>query len=198
MTETIIALVIFLFPLAYSPGPGNMFFAASGARFGFAATLRANFGYHVATWIVTVVIGFGFAATLDKVPQVFLALKYAGSLYVLWIAWGMFKSGAIKGSALAKPVSFVSGVILLILNPKAYVIIALMFSQFLDPTYDNKVFTVLLITTVFTLNNFVAFILWTLVGDKMASYFRKPDSAKKLNMMFGIVLAGVAVWMLLS
>ena len=73
-----------------------------------------------------------------------------------------------------------------------------MFSQFLDPTYDNKVFTVLLITTVFTLNNFVAFILWTLVGDKMASYFRKPDSAKKLNMMFGIVLAGVAVWMLLS
>ncbi len=28
MTDTILALLIFLFPLAYSPGPGNMLFAA--------------------------------------------------------------------------------------------------------------------------------------------------------------------------
>ena len=40
----IVALIIFLFPLAFSPGPGNMFFAANGVRFGFAKTLSANFG----------------------------------------------------------------------------------------------------------------------------------------------------------
>ncbi len=34
MTQTTIALVLFLAPLAYSPGPGNLFFAATGARFG--------------------------------------------------------------------------------------------------------------------------------------------------------------------
>ena len=44
----IAALLIFLFPLAFSPGPGNMFFAASGAKFGFKKTLSANFGYHLA------------------------------------------------------------------------------------------------------------------------------------------------------
>ena len=48
----IVALIIFLFPLAFSPGPGNMFFAANGARFGFAKTLSANFGYHLATIII--------------------------------------------------------------------------------------------------------------------------------------------------
>ena len=37
-----------------------MFFAANGARFGFAKTLSANFGYHLATIIVTFLIGFGF------------------------------------------------------------------------------------------------------------------------------------------
>jgi threonine/homoserine/homoserine lactone efflux protein len=37
MTETILALIIFLLPLAFSPGPGNMFFAAIGARFGTTA-----------------------------------------------------------------------------------------------------------------------------------------------------------------
>ena len=39
MREITIALIIFLFPLAYSPGPGNMFFATNGARFGFATTV---------------------------------------------------------------------------------------------------------------------------------------------------------------
>ena len=34
MFQTALALVVFLFPLAFSPGPGNMFFAANGARFG--------------------------------------------------------------------------------------------------------------------------------------------------------------------
>ena len=57
----IFALLIFLFPLAFSPGTGNMFFAANGARFGFVNTLSATFGYHLATIIVTFLIGFGFS-----------------------------------------------------------------------------------------------------------------------------------------
>jgi threonine/homoserine/homoserine lactone efflux protein len=38
MPELVPALLLFLLPLAYSPGPGNLFFAATGARFGLAAT----------------------------------------------------------------------------------------------------------------------------------------------------------------
>ena len=59
MLQTVITLVLFLFPLAYSPGPGNMFFAANGARFGFRPTISANVGYHIATWVVTFAIGLG-------------------------------------------------------------------------------------------------------------------------------------------
>jgi len=39
MIDLTIKIVIFLFPLAYSPGRGNMFFAANGGRFGFQATV---------------------------------------------------------------------------------------------------------------------------------------------------------------
>ena len=34
-----IALAAFLFPLAYSPGPGNLFFAATGTTFSFMASI---------------------------------------------------------------------------------------------------------------------------------------------------------------
>jgi threonine/homoserine/homoserine lactone efflux protein len=198
MLQTSIALIIFLFPLAYSPGPGNMFFATNGARFGFRSTVPSNVGYHLATWIVTAAIGFGFIAALDRFPQIFVFLKTSGSLYVLWIAWKIFRAGALEGHEAAKPATFIDGVILLVLNPKAYVIIALMFTQFLGQSEGGWVVTVILITTVFTINNLISFSIWALIGDKIAGYFRTPESAQRLNMLFGMILATVAVWMFLS
>lgn len=196
MTTTIAALIAFLFPLAYSPGPGNMFFAANGARFGMRATLPANLGYHMATWIVTAAIGFGALAAFTTHPGAFNALKLLGSLYVLWLAWSLFRSGANDGAAEATPAGFGTGVLLLLFNPKAYLIIALMFTQFVvaaDGTGQWQL--ILVITTVFTLNNLLAFLAWTAAGDRLARQFREEQSAKWINRVFGVVLAAVAVWM---
>lgn len=110
----------------------------------------------------------------------------------------MLKAVTLQGSEDAKPATFLDGTILLLLNPKAYVIIALMFTQFLRPTGTSDLASVVMITTVFTLNNLVAFSVWTLVGDTIASCFRTPESARRLNILFGTVLGAVAIWMLLS
>ena len=198
MLQITIALVIFLFPLAYSPGPGNLFFAANGARYGFRATLPANAGYHLATWAVTAAIGFGFLATLNRSPEIFVVLKTAGALYVLWIAWKIFRSGTLRGDADAVPATFFDGIILLLLNPKAYVIITVMFTQFLGQTSAGPSKEVILITSVFTLNNLMAFSIWTFAGDKIARYFRTSKSAGKLNAILGTILAIVAIWMLFT
>lgn len=195
MFSTLFALVMFLFPLAYSPGPGNMFFAANGARFGFRATVPASLGYHLATWGVTAAIGLGFFAILDRAPALFLVLKIAGSLYVLWLAWKLLRAGALAHEAAAHPAGILDGAVLLVLNPKAYVIIALMFSQFLAGEAQSAA-PVLWIATVFTLNNLVAFSAWTFAGDRIAARFRNPSSARRLNRVFGTLLAAVAVWML--
>ena len=196
MLEITLALIVFLFPLAYSPGPGNMVFAANGARFGLRATLPANAGYHIATWVVTAGIGLGFVAALDMAPRLFAVLKIAGALYVLWLAFGLIRAGTLTSAPAPRPASFADGAVLLILNPKAYVIIALMFTQFLGPA--DPLAVILLITTVFTLNNLLAFLTWTVVGDRLARRFRSPASARILNLTFGAILAGVAIWMLLA
>jgi len=99
MSESLVPLVVFLFPLAYSPGPGNMVFAANGARFGLRATVPASLGYHMATWLVTAAIGFGVVSALAAAPTVFLVLKLAGALYVFRLAWRLFHAGATDGGA---------------------------------------------------------------------------------------------------
>lgn len=197
MSHTIIALIVFLLPLAYSPGPGNLFFAANGARFGFRATIPASIGYHLATLIVTLGVGFGFATILSRYPQAFDAIQFAGAAYVFWIAVKMMRSGILRDGAAARPAGFGDGLLILLLNPKAYVIMLLMFTQFLHPDQSGQLWAIAVIATVFTLNNLLAFTLWTLLGDVMAAGFRSPDKARMLNVFFGVLLAGVALWMLL-
>ncbi len=198
MIELTTALVLFLFPLAYSPGPGNLFFAANGARFGLRSTIPASTGYHIATWLVTLAIGLGLAAVIHKYPEVFTTIKVLGSLYVLWLAWKLLRSGMIKSDQEPTSANFWDGVILLILNPKAYFIIAAMFAQFLNSESSDQLVLVLLITTIFTLNNLLAFTSWTILGDRFARLFRDESNARVLNLSFGSLLAFVAVWMFFS
>lgn len=196
--ETAIALIVFLFPLAYSPGPGNMFFAANGARFGLASTIPASAGYHVATVIVTALIGLGFARAADLSPALFTVVKFAGSAYVLWLALKLMRAGRLDHAAEARPAGFVDGAVLLLLNPKAYVIIAAMFTQFIPAGATGAVTLVLAISVLFTFNNLVAFTAWTALGDRISARFRDAGEARRLNVVFGAMLALVAVWMLLS
>lgn len=194
MLELNIALLIFLLPLAYSPGPGNMFFAAIGARFGAKASIPASIGYHSATWLVTALIGLGFAEIARLAPVVFQIIKYAGVAYILWLAWTFIRAGSTNIQVDAKAATAIDGAVLLLLNPKAYLIVVLMFTQFLNP--DSSWMLVIWITTLFTVNNLIAFAVWAVAGDMLTRRFRTESQARRLNLVFGLLLAGVALWML--
>ena len=124
------ALILFLFPLAYSPGPGNLFFAASGARFGFRATLPASAGYHLATWGLTAAIGIGFAEVAAMSDRLMHVIRIAGGLYVLYLAYGFLGTVITTDAPEPRRAGLRDGAVILIMNPKAWVIIALMLTQF--------------------------------------------------------------------
>ena len=190
----ILALLVFLFPLAFSPGPGNMFFAASGARFGFLNTLSANFGYHLATIIITLLLGIGFSFLISFIKNQYHYIQILGSLYVIYLAYKFFKAGTYNETSKNLKCTFMDGVILLIFNPKAYVIISLMFSIFLDSTLN--IYKIVLISTIFTLNNCVSFTLWTIFGDLIGTKFRNEKYSRILNNTFSLALFLVGIWML--
>ncbi len=191
-----LTLIAFLLPLAWSPGPGNMVFAALGAREGLAASWPMSLGYHVATWLVTATIGFGFATITQAAPGLMRLISLIGAGYVLWLAWRFWQAGRLgeMGETNGKT-GIGDGAALLIFNAKAYVIIAAMFSQFLPADAGWRL--VLWVTTVFTLHNLLAFTCWTWAGDVMLRRYRNPRSARLLNHGSALMLAGVAIWMVL-
>ncbi|WP_071798512.1 LysE family translocator [Natronohydrobacter thiooxidans] len=190
-----LALILFLLPLAWSPGPGNVFFATLGARAGLAASWPASLGYHLATWVVTLALGFGFGHLAGVAGQAAQGMALAGGAYVLWMAWRLWGAGMVAEGARASRAGVQDGAVLLLLNPKAYAIIAAMFAQFLAD--DRSIERVLWVTTLFTLNNLVAFTVWTWAGARLLGLWQNRISAALLNRGSALLLAGVALWMML-
>lgn len=198
----VVPLLVFLFPLAYSPGPGNMFFAAIAARTGIRAAVPALAGYHVATFVVTAAIGAGMGLTLLRDPVVATVLAASGALYVLWLAVQFWRSGrsatADPGTAAApvRGTRFVDGILILVLNPKAYSIVGLLFTQFLTADGSERPLgQVLALTVVFTGNNLLAFVVWSVAGAALNRVLADGGVRRRVDYVFAAVLAGTGVWL---
>jgi threonine/homoserine/homoserine lactone efflux protein len=184
-----LTLLLFLFPLAYSPGPGNLFFAALGAGAGWRAVLPAFWGYHVATLLAALATGAGLMVLAG--PEMMRTLGLAGSAYMLWLALKLWRAGAANPSAPPARASMLDGVALLALNPKAWAIMAALFAH-----YPNaNAFKIAEVAAVFTLNNALAFALWTLAGYALLA---KPSYARLANRVFALILAAVALHLALG
>lgn len=199
-SSTLTALIIFLLPLAYSPGPGNMFFMLNAGRFGVKAMLPALIGYHLATLIVTLIIGYSASTALLLNPEIGRVLVILSAAYLVWIGIGCTRTALNCTPASThenpeiptKPPGFSIGAVLLLFNPKAYAIIAAMFAAFAE--LNQTTIGLGFIATVFTLNNLLAFVLWALAGQALL----RPLKSRSANALYAIAFFAVAVWMLVS
>lgn len=193
--EQFFALILFLLPLAYSPGPGNAYFAVHGARSGLMGVFPALVGYHLATLVASIAIGSGLALPFMRAPSVAIILTMLSSAYMFWLAWlslAEWQASRPGGApeATSGQSSFAGGAFLLVANPKAYLIMAMMFSAFRHPE-GNLGFTTL-ISLVFTVNNFIAFALWAIAGR----WLSRTLSDRAAQLVYAIAFAAVGVWLL--
>ena len=96
-------LVAFAFVSAITPGPNNTLLWASGAQFGLRRTIPQIAGTDLGLGVMATILASGLAVVLTTVPAVGLALRVAGSLYLLYLAYQIAFSGAIDRTHLARP-----------------------------------------------------------------------------------------------
>jgi threonine/homoserine/homoserine lactone efflux protein len=191
----IAALLIFLAPLAYSPGPGNAFFAVNGARHGLAGVTAALAGYHAATFVVTLAIGLGLSVTVLRNASLTWTLTLLSALYMFRLAWRSIRDAAAPVAALTSKTAgpgFGAGALLLVCNPKAYVIIVMMFAAFLNA--GSPAAGVALIAGIFTLNNLVAFIVWAMAGRLVLA----PLSGRAASATYALSFTLVGLWLIID
>ena len=194
MPEFYITWLAVLFPLVYSPGPGNILCAVSGAANGFRGSapfiLGLNFSY--AAW--SLLIGLGFGAFMQQYPTAFTYVQIAGCVYIFYLAISFFgKKAAASGNAIK--LKFRDGVLSQALNVKGISIVALMYSQFLSGDSDT-VLQVLQLTAMLAALNLFTHFSWALGGAWLMSRLASNRAVKIQNQFYGVLLMIVAVWLL--
>ena len=183
-----------------TPGPNMTWLAALGASRGRAAALAAVAGVALGLAFAGPVAGFGLSAIIQSEPWLFNALRWAGALYLLYLAYDAWRSSAasIEVTA-AAPLRqfFLQGLASNLLNPKAYLFYAAILPQFIDtarPVGGQVVTLTLLYVAVATLvHAAIAFLSGTL-----APWLASSPSATALRRALALAIAATAVWFLYS
>ncbi len=122
-------LWIFIIIMVATPGPANLLIMSMGARFGFLACLQFNLGLWAGKSVVNAVVGLGLHYGVSPYSAGLTALKYASAALLIFLAlrgW-QFRPGPDDRTA---PPGFVAGCLVHLLNPKAWVMVVLAWSEF--------------------------------------------------------------------
>ncbi len=87
-----------VFVLNATPGVDMMLVLASTLKRGVRAGLMTSLGVAAGCSVHTLLAAFGLAALLGASAAAFMALKWAGAAYLVWLAIGMFRQ-ALQGDA---------------------------------------------------------------------------------------------------
>lgn len=119
------------FFMVITPGPGVLTTAGVGAGYGFQAGLRYVAGLWLGNLLVGLLVASGIWAAMETLPGLRLVLGIASLGYLGWLAARIAFAGARVGfGATGGAPSFVNGATLQFINPKAYAVNVIFFSNF--------------------------------------------------------------------
>ena len=135
MTELLIFIpACFALNLAF--GPNNLIALTNGARHGIAFALAASLGRLLVFVPMIIVSALGLGVILSTSALVFTAVKLAGAGYLIWLGWKTLRSsytmprGDLSGARPDLSDAFKQEALVAIGNPKAILIFAAFFPQF--------------------------------------------------------------------
>jgi threonine/homoserine/homoserine lactone efflux protein len=118
--DRLLGLVGFVFVVSITPGPNNALLWASGLRFGFRRTTRHVAGTAVGMAALVLAMAAGIGVLLTEVPGAELALKVAGSAYLLYLAVRIATSHGGGRTVASRPLGVLHAAAFQFANPKAW------------------------------------------------------------------------------
>ena len=123
--------------LCFTPGPAVLLVVSIALGRGFRPSVGAAFGIAAANSLYFALSATGVAAALIASRELFLALKWIGATYLVWLGVRMvFSRDSSEHNASPIPVArtFVRGFVVQGANPKALVFFVALVPQFVDPS----------------------------------------------------------------
>ena len=192
----LLALLVFIVPMCFTPGPNNVLCAAHGSLHGVRNTLPLIAGMAVG-WSI---LGVGIAASivfLEENESVLQIMSYLGACYIAYLGYKVATTSVIedeeeRGDMLGAWTGFG----LQVVNGKAWIHFLVMMTVFgttFGTEFEGKILLVLLNLSF----GFMAVLSWATFGTLLRKLFSGDESGIWLNRGLGVLLFLVAIWIAL-
>jgi threonine/homoserine/homoserine lactone efflux protein len=187
-----IPLIIFVFAGLFSPGPNVVMLTASGARFGFRATLPHLLGVPIGTGIIAAASALGLSAILLAAPNLKLAFQILAAMWILWLAYKTAQAGrAGQAEDRGRPFRFHEAILFQAINPKIWAI-TLAASAGFGIGYSAP-FEALRLFIVFSLINLGVCLFWTTIGHLLSGFLKSEAVWRIFMTIMALVMAATVI-----
>ena len=186
------------------PGTGAIYTITTGLTLHWRASIAAAIGCTLGIVPHIMASILGLSALLNMSAQVFAVLKFAGAIYLIYLAWNMWreagkleigeKSAEISGGQI-----IVKAIAINLLNPKLTIFFFAFLPLFTSKHPASSTLEMITLSAIFMGITFVVFALYGILASGVRSYLMRSSRAvKRIQRAFAVILAGFAVELALS
>jgi len=186
------------------PGTGVIYTITTGLTLKWRASIAAAIGCTLGIVPHILASILGLSALLNMSAQVFSALKIAGAMYLLYLAWNMWReAGTLEinkkstGSNITQIV--IKAIAINLLNPKLTIFFFAFLPLFVSKDSASPTLEMVTLSAVFMGMTFLIFALYGILASGISAYLINSSRAvKRLQQAFAAVIAIFAVKLALS
>ncbi|MCA9832311.1 MAG: LysE family translocator [Thermomicrobiales bacterium] len=185
-----------------TPGTGAIYCIMTGTRHGMRSSILAAAACTLGILPHLLAAITGLAAVLHTSALAFQSIKYAGVLYLLYMAWSMWRDhGEMVPTAVSSPQRPTAilrrGIIINLLNPKLTIFFFAFLPGFVHPGALPETAQMIYLSGIFMALTFVVFALYGMLAGRLQDRLLvHPSTTKKMNR--GFALSFVAMGSLLA
>ena len=184
--------------IAAVPGPGIFYVAARTLSGGGKAGIASTFGTALGGLVHVIAGALGVSAIILASAELFIALKFAGALYLVWLGIRTFREGRQKMpegvSAVDATRAFREGVLVEALNPKTAAFFLAFIPQFIEPAGGHAALQFIALGLISVALNTLADVIVVMVAaTARAGFVGRPGLLQRLRQGSGLFMAGLGI-----
>ncbi|MXN44843.1 LysE family transporter [Shinella kummerowiae] len=199
---SLVAFALIALGMVLTPGPNMVYLVSRSLCQGPAAGLVSLGGVALGFVFYMLSAALGITALLMAVPYAYDALRFAGALYLAWLAWQALRPGgrsAFEVRALPRDSNrklFFMGFLTNLLNPKIAVLYLSLLPQFIDPAKGSVFLQSLVLGGIqIVISVSVNALIAVSAGSIARLLAARPRWLVMQRWLMGTVLAGLALRM---
>jgi threonine/homoserine/homoserine lactone efflux protein len=188
------------------PGPSVMFVVGRALAYGRRTALASVAGNVAGVQTVALSVALGIGTLVQRSDVVFLAVKFGGAAYLVWLGVKAIRHRHSLASAMevaAVPRSgwraAAEGYTVGVVNPKAYVLFAALLPQFANPAAGHVPLQLALLSLVTLPIGLVSDGTWGLAASGVRAWFASsPRRLELVGGLGGLTMIGLGVTLALT